>query len=136
MNRLDRKLWISRGKTAALILGLPVLLVLGELLRGYAALGSGNLGSGNFWSWAAQDLSEFAGAYAYLAVAVAVTAAVVGYAVKRASQRAISRARRRGVQIGRRRAQLELEELRGRTKIQAAAPRDLSAFASRATRTA
>lgn len=131
MNRLDRKLWISRGKTAALILGLPVLLVLGELLRGYAALGSGN-----FWSWAAQDLSEFAGAYAYLAVAVAVTAAVVGYAVKRASQRAIGRARRRGVQIGRRRAQLELEELRGRTKIQAAAPRDLSAFASRATRTA
>ncbi len=107
MNRRNQELWISRTKTAALILGLPTLLVLGELLRGYATLGTGS-----FLSWAAQDLSQFAGAYVYLAVAVALTAALVGLTVKRASLRAIRRARRHGLALGRQGAQIELEEAR------------------------
>ena len=107
MNRRNRKLWISRAQTAALILGLPTLLVFGELLRGYATLGSGD-----FLSWAAQDLSEFTGAYAYLALGVALTATLVGLAVKRASLRAIRRARRHGLALGRQRVQVELEEVR------------------------
>jgi len=117
MNRRNRKLWISRAKTAALILGLPALLVFGELLRGYATLGSGG-----FLSWAAQDLSEFAGAYAYLALAVALTASVVGFAVKRASLRAIGRARRHGLALGRQNAQVEAEELRREGRVQVAMP--------------
>lgn len=126
MNRLDRKLWISRSKTAALILGLPALLVLGELLRGYAALGSGD-----FFAWAARDLSEFAGAYAYLAAAVALTAATVGYAVKRSARRAIGRARKHGLSVGRREAQVELEELRRRGRVQVANPAGLRALQGR-----
>jgi hypothetical protein len=132
MNRIDQELWISRGKTAALILGLPALLVFGELLRGYFSLGSGG-----FLPWAARDLAEFTGAYAYLAIAVALTTALVGFAVKRASRRAIGRARQRGLAIGRRQGRLEAKELRQRGRVQVANPgAALGALEERAARRA
>ena len=84
MNGRNRRRWRSYAKTTALVLGLPTLLVLGEVLRSYAAEGVGPFGA-----WAIGEVSAFSGAYAYLFFATAMTAAVVGSLVKRSFTRTL-----------------------------------------------
>lgn len=112
MNGRNRGL--SWAQTAALVVGLPALLVVGEILRSYAAGGSGSI-----FAWAQQDLSAFAGAYAYLFFATALTATLVGGLVKRSALKALRRARRESL------AQTEgaqVERSQGRVRVQVATP--------------